>query len=372
MATTSSSWRNWSRSTPTQNSSGVESSVPNTLPTKDPVTTAEGTCTQVGGRARRQGCVVFNSIRKGKAGSAAGPAATPFPSDPALGSAPAIEARAAVLTGDFHRLRAAFAAATNWSEREVVLITIAALPDRPPAFDHWVEATGGDPLALLVRGAHTISWAWETRTGARAEQVGNEQFAVFWERLRMAESDLYAVTSAMPTDPLSWGQLLISGRGLQVPKTELALRLNEATRRGPDLYFAHEQYLQGICEKWSGSHRDMFDYARQAAERGGPRSPLCGLVAIAHLEMEIASRADFYFSGEVSSELHEIATRSLEPGFPDGAAGAAARNALAVALLRCRNLHAAQQQMVRLRGRLREFPWSYLGDPAAALAKITI
>lgn len=277
-----------------------------------------------------------------------------------------------MVAGDFHRLRAAFAAAPSLPEREVMLVAIAALPDRPPALDHWVTMTGGDPLALLVRGAHTISWAWEARSARRAQQVSSEQFEVFWERLRLAESDLYAVTNAMPKDPLSWGQLLISGRGLQVPRTELALRLNEAVRRGPDLYFAHEQYLQGICEKWSGSHKEMFEYARHAMAQGGPNSALCGLVAIAHLEMDIAARSDFYFSGEVSAELHEIATRSLEPGFPNDAAGAAARNALAVALLRCRDIHAAQQQMVRLKGRLREFPWCYLDDPAVALAKITV
>jgi hypothetical protein len=313
--------------------------------------------------------VVFSSLRKRS--SPAPAVRPPFPSDPTLGVVAAGEAMAAVELGDFGRFRAALVAPRSWADRECVLDAVAGMKGRPPALDYWVEATGGDPLALLARGAHGVGWAWQARTGALASGVSRQQFELFWDRLRMAEADLYAVAAAQPGDPLCWSHLINAGTGLQVPQPELTLRLQEALRRAPGLFFVHTSYLQAISAKWGGSHEQMFGYARSVASQVGPGSALEALVAIAHIERALHERSTFYFSGEVSAELHALAAKTFTPGFPDDASGVLARNVMAVAMAKCRDLLAAQQQLVALRGRLSAFPWHYEADAAALLAHIT-
>src|SRR5690606_18467271 len=64
--------------------------------------------------------------------------------------------------------------------------------------------------ALLLRGARSIDWAWEARGRALARMVGEDQFALFFERLRIAEDCLQAVVRREPGNATAWHLMIIT------------------------------------------------------------------------------------------------------------------------------------------------------------------
>lgn len=79
---------------------------------------------------------------------------------------------------------------------------------RPPFFDAWVDASPNCSEAWLLRGAHGIQWAWEARSGASAQNVAEEAWPIFFERLKGAWSDLNHAIELNPADPTPFGQLI--------------------------------------------------------------------------------------------------------------------------------------------------------------------
>ena len=188
--------------------------------------------------------------------------------------------------------------------------------DRPNALDALIAERASEPAALLLRGAYDVRWAWSARGVGGGSTVTRAQFEVFFERLRRAERDLLRAAQLDPADPAAWGQLLISGRGLEIGKAELLARFAEVQRRAPGLWGPHTQMLQGLCAKWHGSHEEMFEFARRASAGAGPGSPLHALVAIAHYERYLAigddaERAEYARGEPVRTELESVAHQAL-------------------------------------------------------------
>jgi hypothetical protein len=243
--------------------------------------------------------------------------------------------------------------------------------DAIPGWAHaFVERHPQESLPWTIRGGLGIAAGWKARTGYRAAEVQESAWPIFFQFLNDADDDLVRATTIDPDDAAPWSKMLTSGRGLQIPKDELGDRFVEAARRGQGLLFAHEQLLQGICAKWSGSHAEMFDFAREAAASNPPGSPLHALVVDAHLEqwIDLDCQPSQYFVGAVAQEIMQAARHSvLDPSFVDDDAhpyGAAARNVFAVGLTLAGARREGWEQARLLGSRVAKWPWYYLGDPA--------
>ena len=67
-------------------------------------------------------------------------------------------------------------------------------------------------------------------------------------------------------------------------RDEAQRRFDEVVARHPWHRIAHEHMLQYRCEKWFGSHEEMFEFARATAERAPDGSLPPRLIAVAHVE----------------------------------------------------------------------------------------
>lgn len=243
----------------------------------------------------------------------------------------------------------------------------------------WIPAVlAAEPdsaLALLVSGARRVSWAWEARTAYRAKHVSREQFQTFHERLRGAEDELYEVAEREPGWVTPWYFLQRAGRGLQVGQEVSWLRFEAAVRRCPEHLGAHEQQLQQVCAKWSGSHEKMHEFARTSMLKGTEGGPLGGLVALAHLEhwgeLDRVEDTAYIRRPDVVAELHEAADRSVRhPAYGRPRGWLSTYNTFAMAFSLAGEKKAAAELFNALEGRVTEFPWDYLsGDPAKAFSK---
>lgn len=278
--------------------------------------------------------------------------------------------RAAAGGRDWSAMREQLSAVPEGQERTWLLAHAA----KTAGIEEWIPAViAAEPdsaLALLVSGARRVSWAWEARTRARATNVSREQFQTFHERLRVAEEQLYEVAEREPDWVAPWYFLQTSGRGLQVGQDISRLRFEAAVKRCPEHLGAHQQQLQQVCAKWSGSHEEMHAFARTSMLNASQGSALGELVAIAHLEqwgeLEPGEDAKYIRRADVVAELHEAADRSIRHpthGRPRGWLNT--YNSFAMAFSLAGEKKAAAELFNAVDGRVTEFPWQYINgaDP---------
>ncbi|MFE0700846.1 hypothetical protein [Streptomyces sp. NPDC058872] len=285
--------------------------------------------------------------------------------------------RAAAKAADWATVRAELEARPESEDRTGLLWAVGDVA----GVERWIvevlEAEPESPLPRLVAGIRYLSWGWEARTSAFAKDVSREQFELFHSRLASAEKWLYEVAEREPGWISPWYALQVTGRGLQV-EPDVARRRFEATvRRAPHHLGAHQQRLQHLCAKWSGSHEQMHAFARESAF-GAPAGTLLGqLVATAHLEHWLAlnPEEDFGYmrSPAVRASLREAADHSLRhPDFVRGPGWIQVYNTFAMAFSLADEDRSAQECFRALGGRVTEFPWYYLNgaDPAKAFRQL--
>lgn len=230
--------------------------------------------------------------------------------------------------GNWEAARGLLARVHDADDRHFYAALCANRQGRPEWLDAWVAAEPYADTPLLVRGAHSIYWAWEARGSASAEQTQASAFKVFWERLELAEADLKEAAARAPGDPTPLAFLITSCRGLQLGLEELGDRFKEVLARHPGHRAAHSSMLQGLSAKWGGSHRLMFNFARDAAARSVAGTRVAAVVAEAHIEywlgLDDREQQQRYFEApEILAELHRAADWSVRhpawrpsPGWP--------------------------------------------------------
>ena len=227
--------------------------------------------------------------------------------------------------------------------------------------------------AWCRRGWQRVTWAWQ-QGAAAGDEAGAAEALV--SGLGQAEDELSRAATLDPSDPTPWSCLVTSGRGLGLAPDELWRRYHEATSRAPDLLAVHRQLLQALCKKSGGSHDEMFAFAHQVSDESPPGSPRHSLLVDAHLEcwLDLGVPPAEYFPGGAEAQILEAANRSIyQPGFADTPQfpyAAAARNSFAVGLALCGRQREAWEQAHLINGRLADWPWSYLGDPAERFASL--
>src|SRR5918994_1707869 len=142
------------------------------------------------------------------------------PVDSTLGDERAGRLLDAVHADDLDAVRTVLGEPAPPEVRERLTWLIGDVPGHMALFDRWAEQAPDEPDAWLARGAYGVKWAWEARGGTYAEDVGEDAFETFFDRLRQAEEHLLRASRLAPGDAVPWTHMLLSGRGLQVPVEE--------------------------------------------------------------------------------------------------------------------------------------------------------
>jgi hypothetical protein len=237
--------------------------------------------------------------------------------------------------------------------------------------EQWIAAEPHSTLPQLVRGTHGVYWAWEARGAARANRTSEAQFREFSRRLKMAENCLDEVIERDPAEATAWSFLVSSGMGRQLDRAEVERRFAGAVAQHPWHLRAHTAMLQYLCEKWYGSHADMFEFARRAAADSPPGSPLAGLVANAHIEywlsLPAGKDAKYMSQPDVVAELNKAADHSVRhPSFQRRPGWPSIHNTFAFAFACAADYPSAAEQFDIIGDLLTEWPWEYYRNDAVA------
>lgn len=284
--------------------------------------------------------------------------------DPALRAA--LTAAATGDAGPARELLATTRLGAQWERRSVYVSELAECALHNPGWlEGWLATSPEDPDAALVKADLYIQQAWEIRTGYRARHVSEDQFRAFFTLLEDAVPVIAAAAELNPTDPVPWEVALTHARGIQAPRRVFDAYWTEAVARAPHHYGCHATALQYLCDKWYGSHEDMFAFAEQAAEGALPGSKLHALPLMAAVEYEVVSD-DSTEDGPIDRARVDAAiARALElsgwyePGDPDAAGF---RNHLALMLIFAERWTEALEVFRAIGVHARSFPWGYVGE----------
>ncbi|WP_446040509.1 hypothetical protein [Streptomyces sp. SID1121] len=326
-----------------------------------------------------------------------------LPPDPAVALDPvhpdlrdALRAAAGGDHGPARDLLAATRRGAQWERRGIFVPQLARNALHHHGWlDAWLAEAPEDPDAVLVKAELCVAQAWEIRTGSRAQDVSKDQFQAFFALLDDAVPVISAAAELNPADPVPWQIALTHATGSQAPREVFAAYWAEATARAPHHYGCHRAALQYLCEKWHGSHEEMFDFAEQAAAEALPGSQLHALPLLAAVEYEVAAdptttaaTADTALGAPrnrtapavtlhgvptppassrapARTRIHDATERALvlsdahAPGDPEAAT---VRNHLALALILAGRHAEALEQFRRIGTYATELPWAYFGD----------
>jgi hypothetical protein len=181
----------------------------------------------------------------------------------------------------FEVIPGALAMARNHDELAYIAEACADWDGRPEWLERGGAAQPDRPEMLLIRGMHSVKWAWQARGGGWVPK----HYGLFQQRLIEAEQDLYAAAEARPDDSTPWAWLIYAGKGRQHEKEALLALFKEAIRRAPYHRAAHSILCDAFTPKWGGSAAKLHEFATKASARAPAGSPMHAVVAEAHLEL---------------------------------------------------------------------------------------
>ena len=297
--------------------------------------------------------------------------------DVTLGDSWARDLRLALSKRQWRQAEAILNSTPDWDLRDFFVTAAAEWDGRPEWLDEWCGASAASRFPWLVRGVHSINWAWQARGSGTGNTVSAEGAASFVSRLETAEQDLRKAAEIDPLDPTPWSRLITVAQGLGRDLSARRDFFAEATRRDPLNVNAHIRLMIALSWKWGGSHDEMFAVARDATARAPEGHALHVVLVEAHIERCLA------YGMEGQSESFEVylrtdeAVRDIEtawarsigsPRWRPTATAVRRRNTFAFCFWRLRQAERARKELRSTRGIVTQSPWAFFGDPAGLFA----
>lgn len=239
-------------------------------------------------------------------------------------------ARDRARAGDWAAARDLMAASgQDWELRGRRLAALSdAAADSPQWLGAWEAAAPDDPTVAILRAMALMDQASRARGARSARNTTAEQFREFERLSILAAQAADRAVALNPLDPSPWvtrmTSMLANGGGQQ---EEFVAAMGEAVRRDPFNCDAHVMSVTYFCEKWYGSHEQMFAAARwPAAAPAG--SSVAMLPLLAHFEYalrefgfdtrksSLAAKAAYFRRPEVIREIDACAAKWRAGGEP--------------------------------------------------------
>jgi hypothetical protein len=210
----------------------------------------------------------------------------------------------------------------------------------------WRRARPDDPHALLVHAASLVTQASRMHADATHDV------------LDQAEAAAEEAAKALPDDPTPWVYAVTMARDLRTGPEKFDFLWRELIARDGHHRRGHDQGLQYWCEKWSGTHDQMFAFATAAATK----SPsLCSLPLRAALEKESEDPGVWKTTG--TRRTLDLLLHWLDGPGARGPHSGTDRSLAAIALVHNKRYNEAVEQFRFLGPHADSVVWTYFGNP---------
>ncbi|MGW4649947.1 hypothetical protein [Kitasatospora sp. NPDC004289] len=213
----------------------------------------------------------------------------PLSFGPALGDTALVKAGDALAKdGDWRPAKDLLAAADgDWALKDHQVQYLGERKRCTRALETWAAAEPENADVWTVLAVTEVIAAWKARGARYAWAVRKKAWPVFFDRLRQADLLAGRAAGLAPHDPTPLALALLVARGLQHSRRVFDARWAALAAVDPAHRTGHLHALQYLCAKWSGSHEEMFAFARDRAHRVPDGHPLVLLPLIAHQELLI-------------------------------------------------------------------------------------
>lgn len=140
-------------------------------------------------------------------------------------------------------------------------LLLNALSARSP-LDDPLGTIPPHPIAQLIYGAVFVGWAWRHRGFGRGDEVDEQRWVPFFDRLQTATAALDEALRSDPDNGTALGFMIRARKGLN--------HVDELDRYEAMFWQSRTKPLDGAtnlmlarCRKWHGSHREMIDVSEQ-------------------------------------------------------------------------------------------------------------
>ena len=182
----------------------------------------------------------------------------------------------------------------------------------PPLFKNWPNTS----TAYFIKGKFYLSFAWKARGGGYANQVTEEGWKGFREKLSVADAAFRKAWSLNPKDSRVPTQMIEIAVCLQRDRNEMELWFKRGMELNTNDYELCSEKLRYLKPEWYGSCEDMVAFGRQcvASNNWGGRVPL--VLADAHYycaqKLEKDQRADYWHQPDVWPDMQSAYERFFE------------------------------------------------------------
>ncbi|MEU4425191.1 hypothetical protein AB0F81_31610 [Actinoplanes sp. NPDC024001] len=211
-----------------------------------------------------------------------------FDEEPELTDPVLRDARDGAHRGDWRPVRKAIEdAGADWDLRDWRISAFAGMAGEDDRWLYaWLRAEPADPAAVLIQAMLLHRQAADARGSASAARTSAEQFENFRALSEAAaEVGRRAIALAHPSDPVPLTTLLgTMFADRRTVETSFEAVFAEGRRRDPVNFELHRTAIMLRCEKWYGSHEQMFAIARGVAAIAPPGHKSTLLPLFAHFE----------------------------------------------------------------------------------------
>lgn len=232
------------------------------------------------------------------------------------------------------------------------------------------------PLGHLIIGDLEVLRAWNARGGGVATTVSDEGWQGFFKHLQRAVQHLQYAGEQDKADPTAYALLQPVAMGLQLERDQAREWLQIALDRDPYNQQAHANHLFLLCEKWGGSHDQMFDFARATFAKAPADSSLKALMFAAYQEYYLYLKAfeqdeeaalDFVFDPQILKESIDVYNASLaKHTYIKSISGYWYHNTAMWWFYRQNNAPLVRAESKKIGDHMTEFPWRLFFNDIAA------
>ncbi|GAA1527342.1 hypothetical protein GCM10009730_40330 [Streptomyces albidochromogenes] len=229
----------------------------------------------------------------------------------------------------------------------------------------WRARMPQDADAVVVHAHALLLRAWAARGVKYARETSDGQMELFAELLPTAMHAAREAARLAPRDPSPWITMVAAARGLGLSRDEFNGLWAEVTARAPHHYDAHWQALQYWCQKWYGSHKLMFKFAKEAAVSAPAGSLLSGIYLDAVHEAVLQDGDEAYRTWATKPMIARVQA-DLAQADPDDHRLPHIRHLLAATLVKCGRYAEALAQFRLIGGWCGAAPWTSANDTVVA------
>ncbi|MGW0316309.1 hypothetical protein [Streptomyces flavidovirens] len=275
----------------------------------------------------------------------------------------------AACRGDWEPAAGLLAATTDDEDWEARWRLVEVFADIAVEDERWLRIWRAerpkDADAVVVHAHALLLRAWAARGEKYVQQTSDGQLELFAELLPTAMYAAQEAARLAPRDPSPWITMVAAARGLGLSHDEFRQLWAELTARAPQHYDAHWQALQYWCQKWYGSHKLMFKFAKEAAESAPAGSLLSGVYLHAVHEAVLQDGDQAYRTWATKPMLARVQA-DLAQAAPEDHRLPQIRHLLAATLVKSGRYAEALAQFRLIGGWCGAAPWTDANDPALA------